>query len=165
MSKNDVKELFYDFTEENMLPIVKGMIKITNNITTHRNTPKNIDSNSSQLVKPVPNWEWVKKNQYYLVSNITHYFLINKFESETMFWYYQLASYDAISPWSFMGDALDITEIKKVINKHINMANTFGIWELARSDYPSDRWVKGLIIPINNKQSNFINWTTNPLED
>ena len=82
-----------------------------------------------------------------------------------MFWYYQLASYDAISPWSFMGDALDITEIKKVINKHINMANTFGIWELARSDYPSDRWVKGLIIPINNKQSNFINWTTNPLED
>jgi len=150
------KALFYDFTEENMQSIVEGIIKIRDDIWKYRNN----SIKHYELAKQVPDWNWMKKNQYYLVTNLTVFFLINRFESETEFWYYEVGHYNnAVT----LGRLRDENEIESNVTKLINRNNSKGSWQI-RFTGDAERWVKGLIIPINNKKSKFMNWANNPLE-
>ena len=134
--KADVKGLFYDFT--------KRICRYYKN----------------KELKQVPDWNWMKKNQYYLVTNLTVFFLINRFESETEFWYYEVGTYNSAVT---LGRLRDENEIESNVTKLINRNNSNGSWQI-RFTGDAERWVKGLIIPINNKKSKFMNWTNNPLE-
>jgi hypothetical protein len=150
--------LFYEFTEENMQSIVEGIIKIRDELFLYKN--RGMYQIEMEL-KQVPDWNWMKKNQYYLVTNLTVFFLINRFESETKFWYYEVGNYtNAVT----MGRLRDENEIESYVTKLINKDNSKGSWQI-RFTGDAQRWVKGLIIPINNKKPKFMNWTNNPLED
>lgn len=149
--------LFYDFTEENMQSIVEGIIIIRDTLWKYKNNAKN---QVKIELKQVPDWNWMKKNQYYLVTNLTVFFLINRFESETEFWYYEVASFHNTVN---LGTLRDENEIESNVTKLINRNNSKGSWKI-RFTGSAERWVKGPIIPINNKQSQFMNWTINPLE-
>jgi hypothetical protein len=151
------KALFYDFTEENMQSIVEGIIKIRDELWKYKN--RGINQLKIEL-KQVPDWKWMKKNQYYLVTNLTVFFLINRFESETEFWYYEVGTYNSAVN---LGTLRDENEIESNVTKLINRNNGNGSWQI-RFTGDAERWVKGLIIPINNKKSKFMNWTNNPLE-
>ena len=151
-------ELFYDFTNENMLSIVKGIIEIRNILWKYKNRGMN---QLEMELKQVPDWNWMKKNQYYLVTNLSVIFLINRFESETEFRYYEVIDY---SKTVKLGTPRDENEIEAYVTKIINRNNSKGSWKM-RFTGSAERWVKGPIIPINNKQSKFMNWTINPLEE
>ncbi len=151
-------ELFYDFTNENMLSIVKGIIEIRNILWKYKNRGMN---QLEMELKQVPDWNWMKKNQYYLVTNLSVIFLINRFESETEFRYYEVIDY---SKTVKLGTPRDENEIEAYVTKIINRNNSKGSWKM-RFTGSAERWVKGPIIPINNKQSKFMNWTIKPLEE
>ena len=157
------KALFYDFTEENMQSIVEGIRKISDDIRKYKNraTLPLGDKKRKMELKQVPDWNWMKKNQYYLVTNLSVIFLINRFESETEFWYYEVIDY---SKTVKLGTLRDENEIESYVTKLINRNNSKGSWKI-RFTGSAERWVKGPIIPINNKQSKFMNWTINPLEE
>ena len=113
-----------------------------------------------------------EKNQYYLVTNLTVFFLINRFESETEFWYYEVADYhntvnlgtvSIANPYHLPEIRKDENEIESYVKKLIKRNNSKGSWKI-RFTGSAERWVKGPIIPINNKPSKFMNWTINPLE-
>lgn len=153
------KALFYDFINENMLSIVKGIIEIRNTLWKYKNRGMN---QLEMELKQVPNWNWMKKNQYYLVTNLVEIFLINRFESETEFWYYEVIDY---SKTVKLGTPRDENEIEAYVTKQKEIRVNIGSWKM-RYTGSAERWVKGPIIPINKlKQSNFINWTINPLEE
>ncbi len=152
------KALFYKFTEENMQSIVEGIIIIRDELWKYKNRGMN---QVKIELKQIPDWNWMKKNQYYLVTNLSVFFLINRFESETQFWYYEVGSYsNAVT----MGRLRDENEIESNVTKLIKRNNSKGVWELRYTD-DSQRWVKGPIIPIINKQQKFMNWLINPLEE